>query len=117
MTKGTLTRRTFVNGVAVTAATLLSGPSVRAAATLQIHNIKIKRFKFEPKHLTVKVGDTIRWTNEDLAPHTATADEFSWDTGELIKNQKAEIKVTEGMETRYFCAFHPHMKGSIEILQ
>ncbi|MEP2945861.1 MAG: cupredoxin family copper-binding protein [Lentilitoribacter sp.] len=116
MTNGNLTRRMLVNGVAVTAATLLPGQSVWAATKPQIHIVKIKRFKFEPKNLSVKVGDTIRWVNEDLAPHTATANELGWDTGELVKNQKAEITVTGGMETRYFCAFHPHMKGSIEIL-
>ena len=53
---------------------------------------------------------------EDLAPHTATAMEFGWDTNELTKDQSAEITVTNEMETDYFCVFHPHMKGSIEIV-
>ena len=51
----------------------------------------------------------------DLAPHTATADEFGWDTEELGRGQSAEVVVTEDMETSYFCVFHPQMKGSLEI--
>ncbi len=41
----------------------------------------------------------MRWTNFDIAPHTASA----------------EITVTDDMETTYFCVFHPHMKRTIEI--
>ena len=52
----------------------------------------------------------------DLAPHTATADEVGWDTEELDRGQSAEVIVTEDMEIRYFCVFHPHMKGSLEIV-
>lgn len=116
MMKNAATRRAVVKGVTASAVALLTGQPAIAAKQPDIHNIAIKRFKFEPEHIQVQVGDTIRWMNEDLAPHTATADEFGWDTGELIKDQAKEITVTVGMETNYFCAFHPHMKGSIEIL-
>lgn len=86
------------------------------ACTLKVHDVKIKAFRFEPKKLIVHVGDTIRWTNEDLAPHTATAMDGSWDTGEIGKGESKSILVSEGMELSYFCAFHPHMKGEIQLL-
>ena len=86
-----------------------------AAASPKMHDIRIKSFRFEPQHLVVKVGDTICWTNEDLAPHTATATEAGWDTGEIVKDDTRSIVVADGMETSYFCAFHPHMKGAIEL--
>ena len=84
------------------------------AGAAKHHDIVIKSFNFEPQHLLVNVGDTIRWTNEDLAPHTATAIDASWDTGEIVRGDTRSIVVVEGMETAYFCAFHPHMKGTIE---
>lgn len=102
---------------AVASATALAISNSRAMSTEPVvHEIRIKSFSFSPKRLQVSVGDIIRWTNEDLAPHTATADEFGWDTGEITTNASGEIVVSEGMETSYFCAFHPHMKGALEIV-
>ncbi|MBI1495428.1 plastocyanin/azurin family copper-binding protein [Halocynthiibacter styelae] len=114
MTSGRFSRRQVIGGAAATAAALTT-TSLRSDVPI-VHEVAILTFKFEPQHLRVHVGDTIRWTNHDLAPHTATADQFGWDTGEIAKDEIAEVIVTAGMETSYFCAFHPHMKGTIEIL-
>ncbi|MFT5798676.1 MAG: plastocyanin [Candidatus Azotimanducaceae bacterium] len=109
-----LSRRTVIGGAAASAV-VLTTTSLRAAEPV-VHDVAIKSFTFEPARLQVQAGDTIRWTNHDVAPHTATADEFSWDTEEIVNGEIGEVAVTEDMETSYFCAFHPHMKGSIEIL-
>ena len=52
----------------------------------------------------------------NVVPHTATANEFGWDTGALAQGESAEIVVKQEMETSYFCVFHPHMKGTIELV-
>lgn len=111
-----LTRRRVMTEVAASAAAafLVSGRSARAAP--RNHEVRITGFAFVPRVLEVRAGDTITWTNDDLAPHTATADEYGWNTGELAKGQSQKITVTEDMETHYFCAFHPHMKGSLKIV-
>ena len=106
--------RDVIGGAAASAVVLTTSPLL--AAEPIAHDIAIKALKFEPDVVQVHVGDTIRWTNHDLALHTATADEFGWDTAEIAKNETAEITVIDGMENTYFCIFHPHMKGSIEIL-
>jgi len=109
------TRRTVLVGTVAMAAVpvpfaVLAEPPIR-------HEIEIKSFQFQPHVIQVRPGDTIRWTNRDLAPHTATADAFGWDTGALEANEFADVLVTKDMETTYFCVFHPHMKASIEIVQ
>lgn len=109
-------RRGVMVGAVASAAALNLRQTLARAAEHVVHDVRIKAFAFTPELLKVSVGDTIRWTNEDLAPHTATADEFGWDTGEIVNGASSEIEVTEGMEANYFCAFHPHMKGRIEIL-
>jgi len=75
--------------------------------------VRITGFRFIPYRLEAQIGDTIVWTNDDLAPHTATANEFGWDTGTMKRNQSAELVVTADIETAYFCAFHPHMTGEM----
>ncbi|WP_299374245.1 cupredoxin domain-containing protein [uncultured Tateyamaria sp.] len=110
----TLSRRDVIGGAAASAAVLITTP-LRAAAPV-VHDVAIKSFAYEPAVVRVHVGDMIRWTNHDVAPHTASADEFGWDTGEIVKGGTGKITVTEDMKKSYFCAFHPHMRGSIEIL-
>ena len=113
--RSAFSRRSVMVGAAALAAALIPVPL--AADQPAVHEVEIKSFKFHPEVIRVRGGDSIRWTNKDVAPHTATADESGWDTGELARNETAEIQVTEGMETSYFCVFHPHMKGRIEIVQ
>jgi plastocyanin len=79
------------------------------------HEVEIHGFKFEPATLVVRPGDTITWTNRDLVPHTATAHDKSWDTGRIDKGQSASIVFQSGMETGYFCKFHPAMQAELEL--
>ncbi|MBO6726594.1 MAG: cupredoxin family copper-binding protein [Rhizobiaceae bacterium] len=79
------------------------------------HLVTIERFKFEPAELSVSVGDTITWTNADIAPHTATAEDGNWDTGTIKKGEAISITVAPGMTGGYFCRFHPAMKAELEI--
>lgn len=107
-------RREAMKRAAATVAALI--PNRILAEQPEVHEVEISSFAFDPEVVRVRIGDTIRWTNRDLAPHTATADEFGWDTEALEQNEAGDILVTEGMEISYFCVFHPHMKGSIEIV-
>ncbi|WP_298835899.1 copper-binding protein [uncultured Roseobacter sp.] len=112
MTTRRLKRRSVIAGTVATAAV----PGLLLAETGKVHDIAVRSFAFLPELVQVRFGDVIRWTNNDIAPHTATADDSGWDTGTLAKDAAAEVQVTAGMETTYFCAFHPHMKGRIEII-
>lgn len=91
-------------------------PRASAADQRKVREVKIKSFAFEPAHIQARPGDVIRWTNMDFVPHTATASEFGWDTDALAQGDSGEIVVTTQMETSYFCVFHPHMKGTIEVV-
>ena len=108
-----VTRRTAMAGAVCSVAAFATPHRLRAGPVT--HEVQIQKFAFEPARITVKTGDKIKWTNVDLAPHTATADAFGWDTGELVRGQSGEVTVTADMETSYFCVFHPHMKGQIDI--
>jgi plastocyanin len=101
--------------VASAAVSLIYTPSSLAAEPL-VHEIDVKSFKFVPPKVTANVGDVVRFTNKDLAPHPATADNSGWDTGEIARGESVQIVVTADMDRNYFCAFHPHMKGVIEIV-
>ncbi|NNE22432.1 MAG: cupredoxin family copper-binding protein [Rhizobiales bacterium] len=111
----TPTRRSVVAGlVAASAATGLS-VGAGAPAEPRKHVVEISGFKFKPASLNVQVGDTVHWINRDIAPHTATADDESWDTGQIDKDQQRSIVVDRDTPQAYFCRFHPAMKGRLVV--
>lgn len=116
-----MTRRLFLTKAAAAIAAaafpaLSLAWSGKAKARPRLHRVEISSFRFTPDQLAVSAGDTITWINRDIAPHTATAIDGSWDTGALVKDAEASVTATAGMETMYFCAFHPMMKAHISIV-
>jgi plastocyanin len=87
--------------------------TVTAAAS---SSVTIKNFKFAPSTSSVHVGDTISWTNQDIAPHTATAKDGSWDTGTINKNKTGSHTFTKAGTFPYICSIHPSMKGTVTVL-
>ena len=80
------------------------------------HHVEILDFEFSPKVLSVKPDDTITWINRDIAPHTATALDKSWDTGEIKNGQSKSIVVRSNMLPDYYCRFHPVMEAKLSII-
>ena len=79
------------------------------------HHVDIREFTFDPVDLVVRPNDRITFTNHDLAPHTATALDGSWDTGELNRGDSVTLRVTKDWTGDFFCAFHPNMTASLVI--
>lgn len=93
---------------AAAALTLFAGSAFAAD-----HAVTISGMKFNPPSLEVAVGDTITFTNEDAAPHTATAKSGAFDTGRLEKGQSAQVTISAAGTFDYICEIHPAMKGSV----
>ena len=117
MADASVTRRRFGALLGAIPVLLGAGLPVLANATPKTHRVQITKFTFEPSVLTIAVGDTIEWINEDFAPHTATEmEETIWDTGELARGDSGRVTFSEAGEHAYFCVFHPHMRGRISVV-
>ena len=114
-----MNRRTFLrNSVAAAAATVSAlrvGTASSFAAAPTNHSVNIVDFAFSPEVLSVRQGDRVTWTNLDIVPHTATAEDGSWDTGEIEPNGRFEMEIVAGMSERYFCRFHPAMSAAFRV--
>ena len=96
--------------VATALLTLLSVTAVRA----QQVNINIDNFTFAPQELTLKVGDSVTWTNHDDIPHTiVSAGRFRSKT--LDTDNTFSFTFTAAGDYKYFCSLHPHMTGMIKV--
>jgi plastocyanin len=87
-----------------------SGDAVRA------EKVSIVEFAYDPDPVTIEEGGKVTWVNRDSAPHTATADDGSFDTGTITTDKlKSESFKQPGTYT-YFCEIHPDMHGTIEVV-
>ena len=71
---------------------------------------------FEPAEVTVGVGDTVTWTNDDSVDHDVTADSFSsGDPGGIAPGDTFDHAFEEAGTFDYVCTVHPGMEGSVTV--
>jgi plastocyanin len=85
------------------------------AAAVSTDKVEIADFKFDPETVTVMAGTEVTWTNSDDTAHTATADDSSFDTGDLNKGDSKTITFDKPGTFTYYCRFHPFMKATVEV--
>lgn len=108
-----LTRRNAFKVAAIALAIPSMATVAMADGHAKKHTVQIKGFAFEPAEITVSAGDTIEFINADGAPHTATADNSSFDTGRLSKGEAGAVQFSEAGTFDYFCKFHPGMRAKV----
>jgi plastocyanin len=79
--------------------------------------VTIAGFAFSPPSMTITAGTTVTWTNQDSATHTATADDGSWDTGDIAQGASASITFNTPGTFTYHCAIHPNMVATITVTE
>ncbi len=98
------------------AATTTAPPSDEAAQVSEVSEVSIESFLFGPADLTVSVGDTIRWTNNEAGiPHDTTADDGLWESATLRPGDQFEFTFNEPGTYTYFCSIHPDMRATITV--
>lgn len=95
-----------------------ASPSASPAATPEATGtaeVTIVDFAFDPAELTVAAGTTVTWANADSVPHTATAEDGSFDTSTIDGGASASHTFATPGTYPYICAFHPNMTGTITV--
>lgn len=78
--------------------------------------VVIKNFAFIPQNFTVPPGATVTVRNEDQALHTVTADNRTFNTGNVTRGLPATFTAPTQRGTYPFhCLFHPYMTGSLTV--
>jgi plastocyanin len=89
---------------------LVAGGALAADSTVSIAN-----FAFDPDTVTIQVGDTITWTNNDGTAHTATAGDGSFNTGNIGPGASDSVTFDTAGSFAYHCAIHPQMTGTVVV--
>src|SRR5512132_2383356 len=78
--------------------------------------IKMQNIAFDPKSVTVKVGQKVTWTNEDTVDHNVTSQ-----SGETIKSDNFGNGATFSFTPKtagkisYVCTLHPGMTATLTV--
>lgn len=96
---------------AVTASSTTSAP----ASASMTDKVQIADYKFTPETIQVDAGTKVTFTNSDDTKHTATADDGSFDTGDLAQGEGASVTLSKPGEFTYYCRYHPFMKATVEV--
>jgi plastocyanin len=78
--------------------------------------IKMQNIAFDPKAVTVKVGQKVTWTNDDSVDHNVTSQ-----SGETIKSDNfgkgATFSFTpkKAGTIKYVCTIHPGMTATLTV--
>ncbi|CAN5527013.1 hypothetical protein BH09CHL1_BH09CHL1_30400 [soil metagenome] len=128
-----LTRRTLIAGAAGLAATAViaipgKGADEHSHATPEASPVAspvaidapkvvvhIDRFVFSPRDIEIEVGTRVVWSNDDGAAHTVTADDESFDSGQLTFSEKFGHTFEQPGTHTYYCAFHANMTGKVTV--
>jgi plastocyanin len=88
-----------------------------SGAPQKSEKVQIVEFSYEPDPVVVQAGGKVIWQNEDTAPHTATADDGSFDTGTIEKGKLGSATFKEPGTFTYHCEIHPTMHGTVEVVE
>jgi len=72
---------------------------------------------FNPSTITIVIGvnNTVVWTNDDSVPHTVTANDGSFSSGNLNPGDSYSFTFTTPGTYSYHCSYHSWMKGTVKV--
>jgi amicyanin len=95
-----------------TAASAPAAPAPQGGTAVTISN-----FKFDPATLTVPVGSTITWTNQDEEPHAIAAKDASFHSPGMDTHATYSFTFATPGTFDYVCSIHPFMTGTVVVTQ
>lgn len=84
-----------------------SGPAAKAVS------VSMKNTAFNPADITVAVGGTVMFTNDDAAEHTVTGD--GWDSGTMAAGATFAHTFDTAGTFPIRCTIHPSMTGTVNV--
>jgi plastocyanin len=75
--------------------------------------VTMKQFAFNPATVTIKVGETVTWENQDGAAHDVIAADGSFKSAEFGQGKTFSFTFTKAGTYKYSCNIHPGMDGTV----
>ena len=77
--------------------------------------VSIKSFAFSVSSLNVSSGTKVTWTNNDATAHTVTADDNSFDSGNIAPGATFSHTFSAAGTYPYHCTYHSMMTAEVVV--
>src|SRR5215204_1491598 len=89
--------------------------SVQPVPIKAVVSVSIADHYFEAANIAIEPGTTVVWVNEGKVPHTVTANDGSFNSGELYPGDSYIVVFLGAGVVSYHCQLHPQMVGSVTV--
>jgi plastocyanin len=93
---------------ATSTSTASPAPSSGKTVTIDMKNVA-----FNPQNVTVKVGTTVKWVNQDSIPHNVSGGPLHSPT--FGNGGSYTFKATKAGKISYVCTIHPGMTATLNV--
>lgn len=83
----------------------------------RVKKTTIKNISYLQPKISIAVGTTIEWTNNDPLPHSVTAVNKSFNSGLIQPGKSYRHTFTKAGRFDFYCMPHPFMKGTIVVTE
>ncbi len=112
-TSATATTQTTTTTLPASTSTTLPATTTTMHETRTV-DVGIVNFSFEAASITIKVGDTVRWT-VNSGTHTTTSASGVWNSNSKATGEVFSFTFDEAGSYSYFCSIHPSMQATITV--
>lgn len=110
----TVVRRTLITSLFLIPLLMTGfGISCQPGSTPQQTDVVIEGLAFNPPEISVAVGSTVTWSNQDSVNHTVTARDGTFDSGNLPDGATFSYTFEEKGTFEYYCTIHPNMEAKV----
>jgi len=81
----------------------------------RVRKTVIKNISYMQPKITIPVGTTVEWTNNDPLPHSVTAADKSFNSGLIQPGKTYRHTFAKAGTYNFYCIPHPFMKGVITV--
>lgn len=90
---------------------LSASSAVESAET----TVTIKDLTFSPASVSVPVGGTVTWVNNDDRDHAVRSADGLLDSGNISPGARWSFTFKQSGTVTYGCPYHPRMRGSVAV--
>jgi len=103
--------------IALTPCAAMVMPAILATAAgpAPTAEVRIAKFEYGPKEITIAPGTKVVWTNADETPHTVSSNDRSFASKGLDTDDKFEHVFSQEGDFGYICTVHPFMTGVVHV--
>jgi plastocyanin len=82
-----------------------------AAQPKRVVDVTMRDIKFVPARITVSLGQTVRWTNDDTVAHTVASSKLRLASEAIAGGDRFSYKPRRRGRFPYFCTIHAGQTG------